>query len=50
MHFCLGAPLARLLLSVFLDELAHCARHIEPARAPRRNTSHHVWGYASLPV
>ncbi|WP_351234755.1 cytochrome P450 [Streptomyces sp. NPDC002133] len=49
-HFCLGAPLARLLLSVFLDELAHRARDIELADEPRRNASHHVWGYASLPV
>ncbi|WP_392751826.1 hypothetical protein [Streptomyces sp. LN590] len=37
-------------LSVFLDELAHRARHIELAAEPRRNTSHHVWGYASLPA
>ncbi|MGW1888590.1 hypothetical protein [Streptomyces sp. NPDC001970] len=37
-------------LSVLLDELAHRARHIELADEPRRNASHHVWGYASLPV
>ncbi|WP_392666797.1 hypothetical protein [Streptomyces sp. LN785] len=37
-------------LSVFLDELAHRARHIELAGEPRRNPSHRVWGYASLPV
>ncbi|NUK71968.1 hypothetical protein HRW23_35425 [Streptomyces lunaelactis] len=37
-------------LSVFLDELAHRARHIELAGEPRRSTSHLVWGYASLPV
>ncbi|MFF5279901.1 hypothetical protein, partial [Streptomyces sp. NPDC000133] len=36
-------------LSVFLDELAHRARHIEPAGEPRRNISHRVRGYASLP-
>ncbi|GAA3828208.1 hypothetical protein [Streptomyces chiangmaiensis] len=46
----MGAPFPRLLLSVFLDELAYRAWHIELADEPRRNTSHHVWGYASLPV
>ncbi|WP_267881544.1 hypothetical protein [Streptomyces sp. NRRL S-1824] len=35
---------------MFLDELAHRARHIELAAEPHRNTSHHVWGYASLPA
>ncbi|QCX81937.1 Steroid C26-monooxygenase [Streptomyces sp. YIM 121038] len=49
-HFCLGAPLARLLLSVFLGELAHRTGKVELAGEPRRNASHHVWGYASLPV
>lgn len=37
-------------LSVFLDELAHRARHIELGGEPRRDTSHDVCGYASLPV
>lgn len=36
-------------LSVFLDELAHRARHIELAGEPRRG-SHFVRGDASLPV
>ncbi|MFF7174790.1 hypothetical protein [Streptomyces pseudovenezuelae] len=35
---------------MFLDEIAHRARHIELAGEPHRSTSHLVWGYASLPV
>ncbi|WP_307078743.1 hypothetical protein [Streptomyces canus] len=35
---------------MFIDELAHRSRHIELAGEPRRNASHDVWGYASLPV
>ncbi|NUK14346.1 hypothetical protein [Streptomyces lunaelactis] len=37
-------------LSVFLDELAHRARHIELAGEPRRSTSHLVWGYGLFAV
>jgi hypothetical protein len=37
-------------LAVLLDELAHRARHIELAGEHRRNTSHPVWGYVSMPV
>ncbi|QQM46262.1 hypothetical protein [Streptomyces liliifuscus] len=37
-------------LSVFLDELAHRARHIELAGEPCRSTSHLVRGDVTLPV
>ncbi|MEW2491886.1 hypothetical protein [Streptomyces sp. NPDC048411] len=46
----LAARFISTALSVFLDELAHRARHIELAGEPRRNISHRVWGYASLSV
>ncbi|MDQ0763919.1 hypothetical protein QF027_006554 [Streptomyces canus] len=43
-------PFISTALAVFIDELAHRSRHIELAGEPRRNASHDVWGYASLPV
>ncbi|MFF1416633.1 hypothetical protein [Streptomyces sp. NPDC058280] len=51
LHY-LTARFISTALSVFLDELApaHGARRIELAGEPRRNTSHHVWGHAFLPV
>ncbi|WP_241671801.1 hypothetical protein [Streptomyces sp. IB2014 016-6] len=33
-----------------VDELVPRARHIDVAGEPRRDTPHHVWGHASLPV
>lgn len=49
-HFCLGAALARAILSGILSELAESAMRIAIAAPPKWNSSHAVWGLSSLPV
>ncbi|MGA6228200.1 DUF2461 family protein [Streptomyces umbrinus] len=49
-HTVVGSHVPLRALSAYVDELTRRARHIELAGEPRRHTSHHVWGYASLPV
>jgi cytochrome P450 len=49
-HLCLGAKLARLELSVFLEELAQRVSAIELIGEPGFMASNFTWGCRSLPV
>jgi cytochrome P450 len=49
-HFCLGAPLARMFLGVLFDELARRTSEIKVIGSPRPVASYHLWGYSSLTV
>jgi hypothetical protein len=49
-YFCLGAPLARMLLSVLFDELGQSVGEIKVIGSPQRVASYHLWGYSSLMV
>jgi cytochrome P450 len=50
-HVCPGAPLARLELTIALEELLRCSRHVELARdAPGRRAHYPMNGWASLPL
>ncbi|MGX1676104.1 cytochrome P450 [Streptomyces sp. NPDC055400] len=49
-HFCLGAPLARMLLSVWFDELGRGVGEIKVIGSPQRVASYDLRGYSSLMV
>ncbi|MFF4935016.1 cytochrome P450 [Streptomyces griseofuscus] len=49
-HFCLGAPLARLILRVLFQELAERTPRIELAGPPQRLASYVLGGFSSVPV
>lgn len=49
-HLCLGARLARLELSVFVEELARRIERIELTGDPLYNASNFTWGLRRLPV
>ncbi len=49
-HLCLGAPLARLELSVALEALVEQAPLIDLVRPPRRQNAFTIHGYESVPI
>jgi cytochrome P450 len=49
-HLCLGAKLARLELSIFLEELIQQVSKIELTGEPRFTASNFTWGCRYLPV
>ena len=49
-HYCLGAHLARLEITVLLDELLACTRSVERAGDPDRLRSSWINGLKHLPV
>ncbi|MGV9314994.1 cytochrome P450 [Streptomyces sp. NPDC003691] len=49
-HFCIGAPLARLTLRVFFEELLQRFESIEPAGEPRHLRSYFIAGLTRFPV
>ncbi|GAA0477301.1 cytochrome P450 [Streptomyces olivaceiscleroticus] len=49
-HLCLGARLARLELTVFLEALVQAARGFELTAEPVYNGSNFTWGLRSLPI
>ncbi|HLU99137.1 MAG TPA: cytochrome P450 [Thermobifida alba] len=49
-HLCLGSRLARLEMTVFVEELARRVAHVELTGEPRYNASNFTWGLRSLPV
>jgi cytochrome P450 len=48
-HHCLGAPLARLELSMVLEEMLTSGITVELDEPPRRLSSHFIRGFAELP-
>jgi len=49
-HYCIGAPLARLEATEFFARLLSRYRHIEMAGQPRRRPGRGLCGFAELPV
>ncbi|HEV2779288.1 MAG TPA: cytochrome P450 [Actinophytocola sp.] len=49
-HLCLGARLARLELSIFLEELVDRVERVELTGEPEYTASNFTWGAKSLPV
>jgi len=49
-HVCLGARLARIELTAFLEEFLLRVREVELTGSPRYNASNFTWGLRSLPV
>ncbi|NKE58810.1 cytochrome P450 [Lentzea sp. PSKA42] len=49
-HLCLGSRLARLELTVFLEELVARVRGFELVAEPTYNASNFTWGLRNLPV
>ena len=49
-HFCIGAPLARLTLRVFFEELLHRFDSLELAGEPDHLRSYFIAGMTHLPV
>ncbi|MFJ4467368.1 cytochrome P450 [Streptomyces sp. NPDC089424] len=49
-HFCIGAPLARLTLRVFFEELLQRFGSIEPAGEPQHLRSYFIAGMTHLPI
>lgn len=49
-HYCLGAPLARSTLRIFLDELFTLVEEVELAGPVEHLASHFIAGLTSLPV
>ena len=49
-HVCLGARLARIELTAFLEEFLQRVREVELTAEPRYNASNFTWGLRSLPV
>nr|WP_203645547.1 cytochrome P450 [Streptomyces sp. SID14478] len=49
-HFCIGAPLARLTLRVFFEELLQRFGSIEPAGEPEHLRSYFIAGMTHLPI
>ncbi|WP_433125696.1 cytochrome P450 [Micromonospora sp. CA-240977] len=49
-HFCLGAPLARIEGATAIGELVRRFPGLRPAGKPQRRTNPHVRGFTSLPV
>lgn len=49
-HFCLGAPLARVELQEALAGLLRAADHLEPAAPPTRRESFQFRGHAHVPL
>jgi cytochrome P450 len=49
-HYCIGAGLATLGLTVFLEELLELVDEVEPAGEVRHLASNFVAGYKSMPV
>ena len=49
-HFCIGAPLARLETRVAFEQILRRLDEIELAGEPRRNDSFVLHGLTSLPI
>jgi cytochrome P450 len=49
-HFCIGAPLARLMIGVFLEETMRSVARIEQVGEPRRKPSYVTNSLECLPV
>lgn len=49
-HLCLGARLARLELSIFLEELTNYVESVELVGEPEYTESNFTWGTKTLPV
>lgn len=49
-HFCLGAALARLELTVLLDQLRTHVGSIQLTEAPQRLPDTFLWGYGRMPL
>jgi cytochrome P450 len=49
-HFCIGARVARLELTTFLEALVSKVDHLELTGEPRFNASNFTWGLRTLPV
>jgi cytochrome P450 len=49
-HLCLGARLARLELTVFLEELIELVSDMELVGEPTYTASNFTWGTSTLPV
>ncbi|MEU3859283.1 cytochrome P450 [Streptomyces sp. NPDC028722] len=49
-HFCIGAPLARVMIGVFLEETMHSVARIEQVGEPRRAPSYVTNSLESLPL
>jgi cytochrome P450 len=49
-HFCIGARVARLEMTAFLNELRTRVTRIELTGEPKFNSSNFTWGLHTLPV
>jgi cytochrome P450 len=49
-HFCIGAPLARMTLRIFFEELLQRFGTIEPAGEPQHLRSYFIAGMTHLPI
>ncbi|MFY1675518.1 cytochrome P450 [Streptomyces sp. WMMC905] len=49
-HFCIGAPLARMTLRIFFEELLEGFMSIEPAGEPEHLRSYFIAGMTHLPI